>query len=60
MHVDLLVLEPLLEVVVDALIADGAQQRHVADAGLLLLEAVLPVGLAKRNQRDRPVSRCTK
>lgn len=45
-HVDLLVKEPLLEILVDGLVRDRAQKSHVGDTGLLLLlEALGPVRL---------------
>lgn len=43
--VDLAIRPPLLEVLVDSLVADCRQQRHIGDASLLLLEPLLPVGL---------------
>jgi hypothetical protein len=45
-HVDLLVEEARLEVLVDGLVGDSAEEGHVLHAGRLLLpEALGPVGL---------------
>lgn len=47
-HVDLLVEESLLEVIVDRVVCDGAEQSHVRHARrLLLLEPFAPVGLGR-------------
>lgn len=45
-HIDLLVEKALLEVLVDRLVSDRAEQSHVRHTGLLLLlEPLGPVGL---------------
>jgi hypothetical protein len=36
-----------LEILVDALVADSGEQRHIGDPDLLLLEALLPIRLAE-------------
>ena len=43
--VDLCVLPPFIEVLVDALVRDGGEKGHIGHADLLLLEALLPVCL---------------
>lgn len=43
-HVDLRRLEPLLQIVIDRLVADCGQQSHVTDSDLLLFEGLLPIG----------------
>ena len=43
--VDLCVLPPFIEVLIDALVRDGGEEGHVRYADLLLLEAFLPVCL---------------
>ena len=45
-HIDLLVVEALMEVVVDSVVGDGTEERHVRyTSRLFLLEAFAPVGL---------------
>ena len=45
-HIDLLVVEALMEVVVDSVVGDGTEERHVRyTSRLLLLEPFTPVGL---------------
>ena len=48
-RVDVSILPPFLQILIDALVADLGQQRHVGDTHLLLLEPLLPVGLTRRH-----------
>lgn len=55
-HVNLPVLKPLFQVVIDTLIADRREQRHIRHAHLLLLESFFPIRLARTsdgNHRQR-------
>lgn len=44
-YIYLCILETLFQVVVDSVLRDRGQERHVRDTSLFLLERVLPVGL---------------
>ena len=50
-HVDLSILEALLEILIDGLVGDLAEERHIADTSLRLLEPFPPISLHDTTRR---------
>lgn len=52
-YIDFCILEAFLEIVVDRVVGNRREERHVGDTGPLLGEAILPVGLRMAKFKGR-------